>query len=107
MLLSCCSSNLVSLSGGFQQQGAQGAQRNSTDKLFVGGVKDEMTEELFQEVFSEHGEVTKIDIVKDKATGRGKGFAFVTFKDTDSVDKCNCKYKSFLRPKESCVFQDF
>ena len=52
-----------------------------------------MVEDLIRECFSEHGEVTKIDIVKDKTTGRGKGFAFVTFKDTDSVDKCNCKYE--------------
>lgn len=53
-----------------------------------------MTEDLFNEVFSEHGEVVKVDIVKDKATGRGKGFAFVTFKDPDSVDKCNSKCHS-------------
>ena len=51
-----------------------------------------MTEDLFKEVFSEHGQVEKVYIVKDKNTGKGKGFAFVEFSDHDSVDKCNCKY---------------
>ena len=50
-----------------------------------------MTEDLFKEVFGEHGNVTKIHIVTDKATGKGKGFAFVEFDDNDPVDKCNCK----------------
>ena len=51
-----------------------------------------MTEERFKECFGEHGVVTKIHIVTDKATGKGKGFAFVEFDDNDPVDKCNCKY---------------
>ena len=75
----------------FQAQGEGGAPRSSTTKLFVGGVKDPMTEELFTECFSEHGTVESVNIIKDKATGKGKGFAFVTFSDSDSVDKCSCK----------------
>ena len=52
-----------------------------------------MTENLFKDVFSEHGNIESVNIITDKATGKGKGFAFVTFDDHDAVDKCNCKYK--------------
>ena len=58
----------------------------STKKLFVGGVKDEMTESMFRDEFSKFGTVSEIKIIQ------GKGFAFVTFDDHDAVDFCNCKY---------------
>ncbi|CAI9737543.1 nuclear ribonucleoprotein A1, A2 B1 homolog [Octopus vulgaris] len=56
-------------------------------KLFVGGIKEEMTEEDLRELFGPFGEVKTVDMVIDKNTQKKKGFCFVTFEDYDTVDK--------------------
>lgn len=57
-------------------------------KMFVGGLnKDaEYTEEDFRNIFT-YGEIKQLDIIKDKETGRNRGFAFITFTDHDPVDR--------------------
>jgi len=59
--------------------------------MFVGGVKDEDSEEDFMNLFSEEGIVEKVNMVTDKETGKQKPFCFITFQDTDVTDKCICK----------------
>lgn len=67
---------------------ADGASNHqSVKKMFVGGLKDDTTEEQMREVFGQFGEIDSVDIVTDKATGKVRGFAFVTYKDYDSVDR--------------------
>lgn len=56
-------------------------------KLFVGGIKEEVTEDDLRELFSPYGEVKSVDMVIDKNTQKKKGFCFVTFEDYDTVDK--------------------
>ena len=60
--------------------------------MFVGGMKDDTTDEQIKEVFAEYGTIEKIDVVKDKATGKVRGFAFIEFDDYDAVDKAVCTY---------------
>jgi len=60
-------------------------------QLFVGGIKEEMSEDHLREYFSHFGSVASIDITKDRNTGQRRGFAFVTFDDYDPVDKIICK----------------
>jgi len=60
-------------------------------QLFVGSIKEEMTEEHLREYFSQFGSIASIDITKDRNTGQRRGFAFVTFNDYDPVDKIICK----------------
>ncbi|KAL4228954.1 hypothetical protein ACF0H5_011994 [Mactra antiquata] len=55
----------------------------STKKLFVGGIKDEITEEMIREEFSKYGSVEGVKIIQ------GKGFGFIDFEDHDAVDLCN------------------
>jgi len=59
----------------------------SVQKLFVGGIKEEIEEDDMREFFSEFGTITDIVRMKDKETGRKKGFGFVEFDDYDPVDK--------------------
>ena len=60
----------------------------STKRLYVSGVREEHTEEDFSTYFNEYGKVDKVEIITDKATGKPRGFAFVSFDDYDAVDKC-------------------
>jgi len=41
---------------------------------------------------SQFGSVRHVELMMDKNTGRHRGFAFITFDDTDSVDKAVCKF---------------
>ncbi|XP_060592078.1 heterogeneous nuclear ribonucleoprotein A2 homolog 1-like isoform X5 [Ruditapes philippinarum] len=55
----------------------------STKKLFVGGIKDDMTEDMLREEFSKYGNVQSVKVIQ------GKGFCFIEFDDHDAVDWCN------------------
>ncbi|KAL7226363.1 hypothetical protein ACSBR1_021467 [Camellia fascicularis] len=50
-------------------------------KIFIGGIAWETTEEKLKEHFSNYGEVTQTVVMRDKITGRPRGFGFVLFSD--------------------------
>lgn len=56
-------------------------------KIFVGALKKDVTNEDLSDYFSQFGTVTDAQIVIAKDTNTSRGFAFVTFDDTDAVDK--------------------
>ena len=45
--------------------------------IYVGNLDYNLKEEELGEIFSEYGEVTSVKIIKDRETGRAKGFGFV------------------------------
>ena len=47
-------------------------------KLFVGTLSFETTENDLQDLFAPFGPVSEVNLVTDRATGRSRGFAFVT-----------------------------
>ncbi|CAB3409354.1 unnamed protein product [Caenorhabditis bovis] len=54
--------------------------------VFVGNLPFELTDEALFKFFDENvGPVASVRIVRDPATGKGKGFAFVNFKDDASA----------------------
>ena len=56
-------------------------------KVFVGGIGQDTDESHLQEYFSKFGSITSAEVITERETGRRRGFGFVTFDDTDSVDK--------------------
>jgi len=46
-------------------------------KIYVGNLSFEVTEEELRKEFEAFGEVTSVDIITDKYSGRPKGFGFV------------------------------
>lgn len=66
------------------------AQENkvTVNKMFVGGLDENTSEDQVKETFSSFGNVEKVEMIKDKTTGKQKRFCFVTFDDHDCVDKC-------------------
>ena len=78
----------------------------SVKKMFVGGVKEDTTEEHIRETFAGFGNITEVNMITDKNTGKNKGFCFVSFDDHDSVDKAVCKF-TFLIPMIPCLFCSF
>jgi cold-inducible RNA-binding protein len=47
-------------------------------KLFVGNLSFSTTENDLEDLFAQYGTVTEVGLVTDRATGRSRGFAFVT-----------------------------
>jgi RNA recognition motif-containing protein len=46
-------------------------------KIYVGNMNYDTTEETLRQLFSAHGEVSSVNVVTDRYTGRAKGFGFV------------------------------
>lgn len=62
--------------------------RPSYNKIFVGGLPSSITEEELRKYFESFGRVNQIELLRDRETSRLRGFAFVSFEDEDSADKC-------------------
>ena len=75
----------------------------SVKKLYVSGVREEHSEEIFRDYFAKFGEVQEVEIIADKATGKPRGFAFVTFGDYDAVDKCVLQKSHMIEGKRCDV----
>ena len=55
-------------------------------KLYVGNLSYDTTEDGVRTMFAKAGTVVSVDMIKDRDTGRTKGFAFVTM-DSDEDAK--------------------
>ncbi|KAG7642961.1 RNA-binding domain superfamily [Arabidopsis suecica] len=56
-------------------------------KLFIGGISWDTDENLLREYFSNFGEVLQVTVMREKATGRPRGFGFVAFSDPAVIDR--------------------
>ena len=55
--------------------------------IYVGNLSEGISEEMLQEMFSEFGEVETVKLIKDRFTGRSKGFGFVEMPNNSEADK--------------------
>uniref|UniRef100_A0A8C9RGK7 Heterogeneous nuclear ribonucleoprotein A1-like n=1 Tax=Scleropages formosus TaxID=113540 RepID=A0A8C9RGK7_SCLFO len=80
-------------------------------KIFVGGIKEDTEEHHLRDYFEQFGKIEVIEIMTDRASGKKRGFAFVTFDDHDSVDRIviqkyhtlnghNCEVRKALSKQE-------
>ncbi len=56
-------------------------------KLYVGNLPFATTESDLQTLFAAMGEVSAINIIRDRATGQGRGFAFVEMRDAEGAQR--------------------
>lgn len=80
-------------------------------KLYVGNLPYSVTEETLTGLFSQFGDVESVVLIKDRETGRLKGFGFVEFaKQADAENALSLNGKDFegrplkismAQPKES------
>lgn len=61
--------------------------------IYVGNLSFNATEEEIRQAFAQYGEVSSVNIIKDRETGRSRGFAFVEMPDgeqaKEAIEKVN------------------
>jgi RNA recognition motif-containing protein len=65
----------------------------NSNKLYVGGLPYEVTDDRLEEIFSAHGTVESARVITDRMTGRSRGFGFVEMSSQEeaqqAIDKLN------------------
>jgi RNA recognition motif-containing protein len=57
------------------------------NKLFVGNISFNTTENDLHDAFAAHGTVVEANLMTDRMTGRSRGFAFVTMSTEEEAQK--------------------
>lgn len=57
-----------------------------SNKLFVGNLSYNVTENDLQDLFAQHGTVTDVNLMLDRMSGRSRGFAFVTMSTKEEAE---------------------
>ncbi len=73
-------------------------------KLFVGSLPWSIDDQTLQSTFEAHGKVVSAKIIKDRDTGRSRGFGFVEMEDaTDAKNAINALNDSELEGRNIVV----
>ncbi|CAG0914140.1 unnamed protein product [Notodromas monacha] len=67
------------------KRGSWHDQYKNSAWIFVGGLPYDLTEGDVISVFSQYGEIANINLVRDKSSGKSKGFAFICYEDQRST----------------------
>ena len=63
--------------------------------IYVGNLSFDASENDLEDSFGEYGEVASVKVIKDRDTGRSRGFAFVEMRDRsdaqNAIDGMNLK----------------
>ncbi|KAI8844827.1 hypothetical protein BC829DRAFT_354208, partial [Chytridium lagenaria] len=77
--------NEIEISKNIQDEGSWHTQYADSAYVYVGGLPYQLTEGDLICVFLRMGEVVDLNLVRDKKTGKSKGFAFVAYEDQRST----------------------
>ncbi|KAF3653691.1 RNA-binding motif protein, X-linked 2 [Capsicum annuum] len=77
--------NAKETSLGISDEASWHATYKDSAYVFVGGIPFDLTEGDVLAVFPQYGEVVDLNLVRDKDTGKSKGFAFVAYEDQRST----------------------
>jgi len=64
-------------------------------RLFVGSLPYSATSAQLEELFTQVGKITSLNLITDKFTGSSKGFAFVEFTTDKEADEAIKKFNNF------------
>lgn len=73
------------LKKGVNVSGSWHEQYQDSAYIFVGNLNYEMNEGDIAIVFSQYGEIVDVHLIRDKSTGKSKGFAFLAYEDQRST----------------------
>ncbi|XP_057956033.1 zinc finger CCCH domain-containing protein 25 [Malania oleifera] len=71
---------------GVSEEASWHAKYKDSAYVFVGGIPFDLTEGDLLAVFAQCGEIVDVNLVRDKGTGKSKGFAFIAYEDQRSTN---------------------
>lgn len=60
--------------------------QNQNNKIYVGNLSYSTNEGELETLFSQYGEITNINLITDRETGRFRGFGFIEFSTPDQAE---------------------
>ncbi|XP_017983551.1 PREDICTED: zinc finger CCCH domain-containing protein 25 [Theobroma cacao] len=70
---------------GISEEASWHAKYKDSAYVYVGGLPFDLTEGDLLAVFSQYGEIVDVNLVRDKGTGKSRGFAFLAYEDQRST----------------------
>jgi RNA recognition motif-containing protein len=64
-------------------------------RIYVGNLNKSTTQDEINTLFAQAGAVTSVDLVKDKGTGKSKGFAFVSMPEQAEAEKAISMFNAY------------
>ncbi|KAL0537293.1 hypothetical protein IC582_026270 [Cucumis melo] len=71
---------------GISEEASWHAKYKDSAYVFVGGIPYDLTEGDLLAVFAQYGEIVDVNLIRDKGTGKSKGYAFVAYEDQRSTN---------------------
>jgi len=68
------------------ERDAENLSSSQAMKAFVGGLAPTTNEVQLKEYFGQFGPLAEVSVMREKTTGRSRGFAFLTYEDIDSLE---------------------
>ena len=64
-------------------------------KLYVGNLSKSTTQDELNVLFTQAGEVSAAEVIKDRKSGESKGFAFITMSTQSEADKAISMFNAY------------
>jgi nucleolin len=64
-------------------------------KLYVGNLSKSTTQDELNALFTQAGEVSVAEVIKDRKSGESKGFAFITMSTQSEADKAISMFNAY------------
>lgn len=78
--------------GGSKGRSGGGGGNGTTDKIFVGGLPVDTTDDALRSHFEVYGTLVDVVVMKDRMTQKPRGFGFVQYDNFDSAEKVMADY---------------
>ncbi|KAL8540584.1 hypothetical protein ACS0TY_002001 [Phlomoides rotata] len=70
---------------GLSEEASWHAKYKDSAYVFVGGIPFDLIEGDLLAMFAQYGEIVDVNLIRDKGTGKSKGFAFLAYEDQRST----------------------
>lgn len=64
-------------------------------RIYVGNLAKSTTQDELNTLFTQAGEVSSVEVIKDRDSGQPKGFAFVTMTNQANADKAVSMFNAY------------
>jgi RNA recognition motif-containing protein len=68
---------------------------NMEAKLYVGNLSKSTTQEELNVLFAQAGQVTALEVIKERKSGESKGFAFITMSEQTEAEQAISMFNSY------------